>query len=538
MPRLSRRNFLSALSTLIVTACGGGGASGSATSTPVAQLPESNSPPAKPPAPGPVPVEPPPPGNVIQRENAKTVAQGVTDAWLIADPEYAANGEIEGYASATSVGRGESIRLYVNTAEPNYTLAVYRVGWYGGKGGRLVAGPIQRTGVHQPPPAFDPVNRHAECAWTDPYVLNIPNSGDPTDWASGVYLVKLTAGSSGKQSYIIFTVRDDARSAALLFQCGVTTYAAYNNWGGHNFYDTDSAGGKPAWKLSFNRPYRNPQRPHNGKGAGDFLSWELLMLRFLEREGFDVAYCTNIDIETRPECITRHRALLSVGHDEYWTKNMRDALENARDTGKHLGFFGANAGYWQVRLEPGADGQPNRNVVCYKYDAAERDPLYTSNPVLGTGLWRVNRTGRPARPEAALIGVMYDYNSLDSDIVMSDTSHWICAGTGLQNGAVLKGMLGYEVDRVDPLSSPKNIQVIAASPYTVTGGSCEGNNCSDADTRYSNVTFYTAPSGAGVFATGSMQWNWGLDAIGPGTHRVNSAVQRMTRNVLTRFVAG
>jgi hypothetical protein len=93
-------------------------------------------------------------------------------------------------------------------------------------------------------------------------------------------------------------------------------------------------------------------------------------------------------------------------------------------------------------------------------------------------------------------------------------------------------MLGYEVDRVDPVSSPANIKILASSPYEV----CVDAQCSRRETRYANMTYYTAASGAGVFATGTMQWNWGLDDFGPWGDRVNPAVQQMTRNVLDNFV--
>ena len=558
MTKLSRRRFLSLISAMSVAGCGGGNGTttligNSGQPTPAGDPPQttlpSQTPHTDPPPQPPVDETPKPPAaNVIQRENAKTEADGVTASWYIKDEDYAENGEIEGYASATSVARGQSIKLYVNTSEPSYTLCVYRIGWYGGKGGRMVAGPITRSGIRQPAASFDPATRMAECNWTSPYTLAIPNNrNDATDWASGIYLVKLTALVSGKQSYIIFTVRDDERTSALLFQSSVTTYAAYNNWGGYDFYNIDSVGGKPAYKLSFNRPYRNPQRPHAGKGAGDFLSWELLMVRFAEREGYDLCYCTNIDVDTSTVGLTKYRAFLSVGHDEYWTRNMRDALDGARDAGVHLGFFGANAGYWQIRLEADANGTPNRTVVCYKYDAPSADPLYNSKPLDATCLWRDQIPGRPQRSESALIGVMYDYNSVDLDMVMSDCSSWICKDAGLHNGAILKGMLGYEVDRVDTAMSPLNIQVLASSPYEVclteecsanNAGSeapCTDSGCATAETRYANMTFYTASSGAGVFATGSMQWNWGLDNFGPWGDRVNPAVQKMTANVLDRF---
>jgi hypothetical protein len=542
----SRRKFLSLGSLLFTAACGGGGGgdgSGGTTGGGAAHgggpdkpldpvlTPGGNEPPREDPPPDTeVPEDPPPPPqrNVIQRENAKTSAQGVTADWYIQDQNYASNREIEGYASATCVNRGESIQFFVNTPEPSYTISIYRVGWYGGAGGRLMASPIQRIGRVQPAPLHDPETNLVECNWTDPYTLAIPhNADDPTEWASGIYLAKLTAGISGKQSYIIFVVRDDMRGAELMFQASVTTYAAYNNWGGYSFYDIDNPLRQTALKVSFNRPYQNSQRPFNGKGAGDFLSWELLMLRFIEREGYDVTYTSNIAVHITPECLRRHRAFLSVGHDEYWTREIFNAMQQARDGGVHLGFFGANMGYWQVRLEPSSTGQPNRKVVCYKWAAPTRDPMHATNPQLTTTVWRAPLLNRP---EAALIGVMYDYNSVDLDMVMSDCSTWICAETGLSNGDVLPGMLGYEVDRVDPASSPANIQILASSPYQV----CFGAGCTP-ETRYANMAYYTAPSGAGVFATGTMQWNWGLDDFGPWGNRANTAVQQMTRNVLNRF---
>jgi hypothetical protein len=575
MPPISRRKFLS-LSTLVLTAgCGGGGggesgsvatagtgtgagASGTAgtggsggtvsgtpsvVNTPVEpqqpqqphqpqqpQQPRQSEQPEQPEQPQEAeepqqPEQPPPTTNVIRAENAKTANEGVTSRWYINDADYASQGEIEGYASATSVHRGGSIRLFVNTPEPTYTISIYRVGWYGGAGGRRVAGPISRTGRRQPAPSFDASTRLVECDWSDPYVLAIPNNhADPTDWASGVYLAKLTAGASGKQSYITFVVRDDARSADLMFQASVTTYAAYNNWGGYNFYDVNSVGGLPAYKLSFNRPYSNPQQPCAGKGAGDFLGWELHMLRFLEREGYDVTYTDNIAVHAAPERLPRHRAFLSVGHDEYWTRGMRNAIEGARDQGVHLGAFGANTGYWQVRLESSASGEADRTVVCYKFDSPARDPVYASDPARSTLLWRDPSIGRP---EAALLGVMYDYNTVDLDMVMDDCTTWVTAGTTLKKGDRLPGMLGYEVDRVDPDSTPRGTKILASSPYHVIGSG---------ELRHANMSVYTHSSGARVFATGSMQWNWGLDDFGPRGDRVNSAVQQMTRNVMNAFI--
>jgi hypothetical protein len=502
--------------------------------------------------------------NPVQRENAKSL--GVSGDWQIAkETNYAAHHEIEGYASATSVTHGETIKFYVNTIDPTYTLDVYRMGWYGGAGGRLMhsaihAGSNKLEGVQQPGCIVtDVATSLLECNWNASYTLTIPdNPTDPTDWLSGYYLVKLT-GSSGKQSYITFVVRDDTRKADIMMQASVTTYQAYNNWGqesiasvkaypGKSVYDFNSTRNHAAHKVSFNRPYANI---HSCYGAGQVFAFEIYMLRFLEQEGYDVVYSTNIDTHTAGNRLSRYRAFLSVGHDEYWTKQMRDAIQGARDQGVNLGFFGSNMGYWQVRLEPSTvDGSANRTMVAYKnaslikaslkwfYRVANRtitsyknfgfDPMIFGNKTETTVRFR---EAPLCRPEAELQGVMFDYDDVNGDIVISNCVHWVCNGTHLKNGDKLKGMLGYEVDRVDA-SSPANIQIIATSPYPILK-----NGVPTSEIRYANMTYYQAASGAGVFATGSMFWNFGLsDDVKANPHLVNANVRQITRNVLNAFI--
>jgi len=128
------------------------------------------------------------------------------------------------------VQRGGQIKLFVSATEPFYIVDIYRMGWYGGMGARLIVGGIRRSGNRQPIPTPDTDTGLIECDWTDPYVVTTSNPHDENDWVSGVYLAKLTAGISGRQSYIIFVVRDDERLSDYLFQSSVTTFQAYNNW--------------------------------------------------------------------------------------------------------------------------------------------------------------------------------------------------------------------------------------------------------------------------------------------------------------------
>src|SRR5439155_1646643 len=106
------------------------------------------------------------------------------------------NKQIKGYASATSVNKGESITFYV-TVNPaqQYTMDVYRMGWYQGLGGRLMQsiGPLQ--GVAQPACPIDSVTGLTECDWTASYTLTVP-----TNWTSGVFMVQLT-NAQGSQNY-------------------------------------------------------------------------------------------------------------------------------------------------------------------------------------------------------------------------------------------------------------------------------------------------------------------------------------------------
>ena len=454
--------------------------------------------------------------------------------WEISRP--ALHQEIEGYASRTSVNSGEPIDLFVNTSAPRYTIDVFRMGWYAGAGARRVAGAIDRRGVVQEVPQPDPISGLVECAWRDPYRLETRDESGA--WPSGIYLARLTALSAsnvpGPQTYVVFVVRDDARGAALLFQSSVTTFAAYNNWGGKSLYAFNS-NNAPARIVSLDRPYAANPYGVRLDGAGDFLRrWEYNAVRFLEREGYDVSYTTDVDTHEQPiagGAAPPHRVFLSVGHDEYWSSAMRAHVEAARDRGVHLAFLGADACYWQIRFEPNARGDADRRIVGYKEEAGNLDPLALDrrpqNDHLITGRWR----DRPvARPEERLVGVMYAADPVDADIIVDRADHWAFAGTGLRNGDALRGLLGYEVDAMSG-AGPRGIVRLAHSPFA--DGGARGA------IRYSDMTMYQAESGAWVFAAGSMQWSWGLDAYNAPvwhTARASAAAQTITRNVLARML--
>jgi hypothetical protein len=449
---------------------------------------------------------------------APTVAENErpgTGEWRITDD--ARNNEIVGYASATSINRGETIDFYVSTGDAMYTLDLFRMGWYGGLGGRRMLATQTLVGDQQATCPTDKDTRMVQCRWHKSYTLNVPSNADHSQWASGYYLAKLTGSGSGKQSYIMFVVRDDSRPSDILMQAGVTTYQAYNAWGGTSLYS------KPrAVKVSFDRPYER------GAGAGDFFYWEYGMVRFLEREGYDVTYSTNIDTHLHKPA-SAHRLFLVAGHDEYWTWEMRNHVKAARDAGMNLAFFAANIGYWQIRLEDGPEGAPDRVQVCYKHPKPYRDPYAAhtdSTRYLTTTMFR---RGPVNRPESKLVGVMHqDGDPADTDYAVVDPESWVFAKTGFVKGDLLKGVVGYETDAIAK-TSPANVHVVAHADFIVPQKKKQVVKTADAVT-------YVADSGATVFAAGTLQWSWGLDRLGEQLpyhpNRSSEAVMQVTRNVL------
>jgi hypothetical protein len=436
-----------------------------------------------------------------------------TSSWQLEDP--ALGGEIEGFASAPSVNKGENIQIYVNTTSDKYSVAVFRMGWYGGAGATQIGNTDRnQRGIVQPPKVVDPVTGLTECRWNSPYVVRTQAS-----WKSGVYLAKLTT-TAGKSSYVMFVVRDDANPSPYLLQLGINTYQAYNNWGGRSLYNFNSTGGN-AHKVSLNRPYALSSAPGAARGLGtaEFLvGWDYNVIRFLEREGYDVTYTTDYDVHKRPASLRTHRAIIVPGHDEYWTLAQRRAFDQARDAGVHLAFLGANNAYWQVRFEPSLNGSADRTMVGYKEDADRLDPVKDSTRTM---LFR-----SLGLPENRLIGVMYNEGyPANDDVVIDDVSTWVTAGTGLKQGDLLRGLLGYEVDEQSEVLNP-SMRRIGHSPLSAVPG------------KFGDMTVYTATSGAIVFATGTMQWAWGLDdfnspAIRPALASVPA--QQITRNVLNRM---
>ncbi len=380
----------------------------------------------------------------IIAENAKT-----GDAWWTTTVPV--DRAIEGYASQVSAVHGDKVTLFVNTKAPRFHVEAYRIGYYQGIGGRLIWTSEERRGIQQPAPELIAPTNTIECHWSPSVSFTVDRS-----WPPGAYLLKLV-GSTSEQQYVPFCVRDDTSRAAIVIQHSVTTWQAYNRWGGYSLYYGNSggalsfthapAGGTYADRarvVSFDRPYDFDW----ASGAADFVGNEIPVIYQAEQLGLDVTYWTDVDLHTNPQLLKNHKALISLGHDEYWSAPMRVGAQRALSAGVNLAFLGANACYRQIRFESSPLGN-SRRQICYK--SAAEDPMAGHNPELVTVNWPQPPVNRP---ESNLIGSTYQDIEAQADMVVTDPGSWIFEGLGLSANAVLPSVVQGEFDRYVPGGRP------------------------------------------------------------------------------------
>ncbi len=484
-----------------------------------------------------------PRSNAIARENA---LQGTRD-WQIPGGKGATT-QIQAYASATSVSPGQKLIFYVSTQTEGlgYSISIYRLGWYGGLGGRLMLMQANRIGHTQgyydestslllkcSSCRDDKQTGLIEADWQPSFVLTVPR-----DWTTGVYLAKFV-DVNGMQTYTPFDVLGNV-TATYVVVTPDTTNEAYNDWGGYSLYRAKNDLGPRSLgrglKVSFDRPYLA------NNGSAFVLTFEIDAIRWFERQGYDLSYISSIDLHEDPAQLLSYRAYLSLGHDESWTKEMRDGVEHARDMGVGLAFLGANASYWQIRFEPDSAKVPDRTIVCYKVETANHD--LTHDPFYGKDNTRVTSKWRDPvlnRPENALIGIMYS-NLSDSDKrpgvpwqLSSPAQSPLLNGTDLRAGQQYGcDLVGYEWDRIfNNGFTPVHLQVLGRSNTVSEYYSAD----------FSNTTYYIAPSGALVFATGSIYWTISLDSYRLSTDKlcadqdpVVPGLQKLMINVMNALV--
>jgi len=511
----------------------------------------------------------PNPNPVVNENNCMGAG---SSAWQLTD--YEQDG-ITGYATKSSVNLGEGVTMRIanQSGSGSAEVNVFRMGWYGGAGGRL---------VYQNKKVTIANSRHCEapdettglwsCAnWENS--LTVPGSSLP---ASGIYLARIKDLANGQDNQIIFTVRNDARSSALLYKLPTATYQAYNSFNGHSLYRFNSAGFQTitgtsrAVKVSFDRPYVNPDNEANW-----FLKADFPLVAWLEREGYDVDYTESTSVDVNPGQLLKHKTLVLSGHDEYWSEAEMNGYKAARDAGVNIASFSGNTAYWKIRYENGG-----RTLVCYKavegtkegnvpdgskgvndwgpdgVKGTKDDALgldgkagtSDDNPQYATTTWRDDgappgnpnaptggRVG-PNQPENSLLGSMYvgDNDNFDYPLTIPATNDQdefsgdrIWRNTGISESSATKigtNLNGWEWDSIPTQAQYVSRQPTGVKRLTLSDlGSAPSPPewIQDEGLLYSTLpppgqpstvsaVKYTAASGALVFAAGTIQWSWGL----------------------------
>jgi Domain of unknown function (DUF4082)/Bacterial Ig domain len=441
---------------------------------------------------------------------------------------------LEGFAHNISVNRGGTIDFKINTDCRDYRVDIYRLGYYGGSGARRLGTIRKGEASLQPAPLAD-------------YSIGFIDAGDwtvsaswpvPANAVSGVYIAHLVRQDSvSGANHIPFIVRDDEGVHDIIFQTSDQTWQAYNGWGGYNLYGgagkANSSTGR-AYRVSYNRPIATRDGIGTNAGPHDFVfGVEVCAIRWLEANGYDVAYISGVDSdrldpEGRGRQFVNHaRIFLSVGHDEYWSGNQRANVEAARAAGVHLAFLSGNEVFWKTRFSSSIDSSstPYRTLVCYK-ETIDQEVLDPANPPIWTGSWRDPTFSPPAdggRPENALTGQWFAVDSWRSDVIqipyaMTQLRFWrntsVATTKPGQSAMLVKNLLGYEFDESpDNGWRPPGLFHLSSTTLNVNTYLLDHGHVVGTYVATHRLGLYRHPeSKALVFGAGTVFWVWGLDS--------------------------
>ena len=432
----------------------------------------------------------------------------------------------------------------------------------------------------------------------------------PRDLPSGfVLLVARAAAADGtiREQEHGFAVRcaEPGERCHTLLVLATCTWQAYNEWGGGNHYMADGMGALTfAPRLTIHRPYsrgfmwlpanaprRLPDRtlPHNGitrhnsfefsylrglskyYASAGWASYDRHFAVWMQDEGRPLDLATQHDLHADPALLDRYETAVFVGHDEYWTWDMRDAVERFTARGGNVGRFAGNF-YWQIRLEAAGTRQ-----VCYKWEARAHDPVKGRRL---TANWEDPEVHRPGASTFGLNGGFGIYAGVGgmvprgpSGFTVYRPEHWALEGSDLYYGDILgtaARIFGYEVDGLDyvvrdglpfPTETaagvPEGLEIIALGLATNTeadhGHKMEAGYFNahgdpalevlplryaadtpenrDRSSRGSGMVVAFRNGAGSVFHAGTCEWVAGLTARDP-------AVEQVTRNVLDRARRG
>lgn len=409
---------------------------------------------------------------------------------------------VEGWFDSPSATCGEQVGLHITGNGRPVQIKIYRMGYYGGAGARLVTstsvGPIKQYG---PPQVTKAPTSTVSTNWPVAWYLKINRATIP-----GQYLLRLDDGG-GDSSFVPLTIEDPTIKSAITFVSSVLTWQAYNQWGGYSLYKgPNMQRGTRATIVSFDRPY-------DGDGSGQFRYMEYPILKIAERLGLDMNYITDFELDKNIGSLKNTQSILYGGHGEYWTANMRKSLQAAVDSGINLVSLGGNAGYAHPRLQAN-----DRQLVMWRSSLADPN---RNDPVLATTGWRQIPI---LQPEAKLLGAQYVGLGVSADYTIPHPNRW--PFTTMTHPTALKSIVGREVD--SPLYSVgPAVEVLADSAIDFHGKAVT-----------IMATYYTNSKNAGVIDISTNGWTCAIDDICPWHPLISKDTQTDARLITEEILKG
>src|SRR6202012_3496771 len=264
-------------------------------------------------------------------ENSK---EGVEpDEWQI---EGIGDETIQGFATQISVNVGQTESFKINTPSTKYHINILRLGYYGGDGARMIESNIKPSVSL---PQTQPECMHETVAPNGSTATGLIDCGNwavsaswkvPAEAVSGLYVAELVREDvAGGQpidhtSQIFFIVKNEESHAPIVLKTSDATWEAYNAWGGNSLYTCtkwcpkgEPEAYKAAYSVSYNRPFDGTLPTDDGKSDPFYAEYQ--MMRWLEKEGYNITYTTQTAIAENPNLLLNHKLFVSSGHDEYWS---------------------------------------------------------------------------------------------------------------------------------------------------------------------------------------------------------------------------
>lgn len=422
-----------------------------------------------------------------------------------------------GYASRTSAAQGEAIDFHVSTRMPTFRLTVEA----------RASGSTVHVSLPIGGAEYDCTNGFATgCGWPVAYRLTIPD-----DWPSGLYTATFDVETASIYTSIDFVVREDdpGSSSNIIAVVPTHTYLAYDEFGGQSFYKPVF---RPANLLSYDRP-----TPPQAERASYYERWAAA-------SAYPVEWATDVDLDADDSLLSHYTCFVTVGHSEYWTREMRDHLDAFTDQGGNAMIFSGNTAWWQVRMTP-----DRRGVISYKVgvDPITQDGDPSNDHLLAKQWWAANSED----PETRTFGLSYLFGGLHDYADAAGREHfpardgfgaykvyrtddWVFEGTGLADGDLIgqaATIVGYEVDgtlitALDENGSaawdgPMHYPAPGALPvlvgtelsrtpedFRILGLAPVAGTLS----RHGVMGYFTKPSGGRVFNAGTIDWAVGLES--------------------------